>query len=249
LGAHAGAARAHGPRGGAPDRPWLEMEARMEHGEGLNFADVLGLIGAVLYLATYATKTMVPLRILGVASNIFLVGYAFLHSSYPTFLLYFTLIPLNSLRLYQMLELIKKVEAAASGDLNMDWLKPYMHKRPAKTGEILFRKGDVAEDMFYTVSGRYRLTESGIEIPVGRVVGELGLLSPGNQRTQTLECVEGGEIMSISYEKVKELYYQNPRFGFFFLRLTSERLMQNISRLEQELAKREKTPEAAPSRA
>jgi CRP/FNR family cyclic AMP-dependent transcriptional regulator len=225
------------------------MEARMKHSEGLNFADVLGLIGAVLYLATYATKTMVPLRILGVASNIFLVGYAFLHSSYPTFLLYFTLIPLNSLRLYQMLELIKKVEAAASGDLNMNWLKPYMHKRPAKTGEILFRKGDVAEDMFYTVSGRYRLTESGIEIPIGRVVGELGLLSPGNQRTQTLECVEGGEVMSISYEKVKELYYQNPRFGFFFLRLTSERLMQNISRLEQELAKRERASETAPSRA
>ena len=221
----------------------------MEHSEGLNIADILGLIGAVLYLATYATKTMVPLRILGVASNVFLVGYAFLHASYPTFLLYFTLIPLNALRLYQMLDLIKKVEAAASGDLIMDWLKPYMHKRATKTGEILFRKGDVADEMFYTASGRYRLVESGIEIPVGRVVGELGLLSPGNQRTQTLECVAGGEIMSIGYEKVKELYYQNPRFGFFFLRLTSERLMQNIARMEQELAKREKASEPAPSRA
>jgi hypothetical protein len=221
----------------------------MEHTEGLTLADALGLIGAVLYLATYAVKTMVPLRVLGVASNIFLVGYAFLHASYPTFLLYFTLIPLNALRLYQMLDLIKKVEGAASGDLNMDWLKPYMHKRTTKSGEILFRKGDVADEMFYTVSGRYRLVESGIEIPTDRVVGELGLLSPGNQRTQSLECVEGGEIMSISYEKVKELYYQNPRFGFFFLRLTSERLMQNIARMEQELAKREESAKPAPSRA
>jgi hypothetical protein len=221
----------------------------MEHTEGLTLADALGLIGAVLYLATYAVKTMVPLRVLGVASNIFLVGYAFLHASYPTFLLYFTLIPLNALRLYQMLDLIKKVEGAASGDLNMDWLKPYMHKRTTKSGEILFRKGDVADEMFYTVSGRYRLVESGIEIPTDRVVGELGLLSPGNQRTQSLECVEGGEIMSISYEKVKELYYQNPRFGFFFLRLTSERLMQNIARMEQELAKREESAKPVPSRA
>lgn len=220
----------------------------MEHHDGINFADVLGLIGAVLYLATYATKTMVPLRILGVASNFFLVGYAFLHGSYPTFLLYFFLIPLNSLRLYQMLQLIKNVKTAADGDLNMDWLKPYMSRRPSKAGEVLFRKDDVADEMYYIASGRFRLIESGIEIMPGRVVGELGLLSPGNKRTQSLECVEGGEIMSISYEKVKELYYQNPRFGFFFLRLSSERLMQNIARLEHELEQR-KASEPAPTRA
>jgi CRP-like cAMP-binding protein len=57
--------------------------------------------------------------------------------------------------------------------------------------------------------------------------------------------VEGGEIMSISYEKVKELYYQNPRFGFFFLRLTSERLMQNIARLEAMVAEQKAKLEAA----
>ena len=103
--------------------------------------------------------------------------------------------------------------------------------------------------MYYTVSGKFRLIESGIEIPVGRVVGELGLLAPDNQRTQGLECVESGEIMSISYEKVKELYFQNPRFGFFFLRLTSERLMQNIARLEDELAARKKAADAAGAKA
>ena len=224
------------------------MENGMDHG-WISFADILGIIGACFYLATYATKTMVPLRIMGVASNFFLVGYAFLHSSYPTFFLYLTLIPLNSLRLYQMLELIKKVESAASGDLNMDWLKPYMHKKGCKAGDILFHKGDAAHEMFYTVSGKFRLIESGIEIPVGRLVGELGLLSPGNQRTQGLECVEAGEIMSISYEKVKELYFQNPRFGFFFLRLISERLMQNIARLEEELAERKKAADAAGAKA
>jgi hypothetical protein len=220
----------------------------MGHYGLISFADALGIIGAALYLATYATKTMVPLRAMAVASNVFLVGYAFLHSYGPTFFLYLALIPLNSIRLYQMLQLVKRVEAAASGDLNMDWLKPYMHRRATKSGEILFRKGDLAKEMFYIASGRYRLAESGIELPVGRVVGELGLLSPGNQRTQTLECVEGGEVMSISYEKVKELYYQNPRFGFFFLRLTSERLMQNIGRLENELAERKKIS-GAPSTA
>jgi len=40
------------------------------------------------------------------------------------------------------------------------------------------------------------------------------------------------------YQQVKELYFQNPQFGFYFLRLTSERLFDNIARLEQELARK-----------
>jgi hypothetical protein len=30
-----------------------------------------------------------------------------------------------------------------------------------------------------------------------------------------------------------EIYFQNPEFGYYFLRLTSERLLQNIARLEK----------------
>jgi CRP-like cAMP-binding protein len=59
-------------------------------------------------------------------------------------------------------------------------------------------------------------------------VGELGLLSPGNTRTASLVCVEAGHALCVSYSDVKQLYYQNPEFGFYFLRLTSERLFQGV---------------------
>jgi len=62
------------------------------------------------------------------------------------------------------------------------------------------------------------------------------MLSPSNVRTQTLECVEAGVILSVSYDQVEQLYVQNPAFGFYFLRLTSARLFQNIATLEQRLA-------------
>ena len=29
------------------------------------------------------------------------------------------------------------------------------------------------------------------------------------------------------------MYFQDPEFGFYFLRLTTERLMQNVARLEK----------------
>ena len=114
---------------------------------------------------------------------------------------------------------------------------------------MLFYKDEKAEDMLYIVSGRFKLVESGIELPVGAIVGELGMLSPSNVRTQTLECVEAGVILSVSYSKVEELYVQNPAFGFYFLRLASARLFQNIEKLEQRLALQTVSPpmSAAPN--
>ena len=101
---------------------------------------------------------------------------------------------------------------------------------------MLFYKDEKAEDMFYIVSGQFKLVESGIVLPVGAIVGEFGMLSPSNARTQTLECVESGVVLSVSYRQVEELYVQNPAFGFYFLRLVSARLFQNIKTLEDRLA-------------
>jgi CRP-like cAMP-binding protein len=106
---------------------------------------------------------------------------------------------------------------------------------------VLFYKDEKAEDMLYIVSGRFKLVESGMELPVGAIVGELGMLSPLKLRTQTLECVEPGVILSVSYRKVEELYVQNPAFGFYFLRLSSARLFENIAKLEQRLAQQSAT--------
>jgi len=74
------------------------------------------------------------------------------------------------------------------------------------------------------------------------VVGELAMLAPDNRRTATLECVEDGKVPSITYEQVEQLYYQNPTFGFYFLRLATARLFDNIGRLESELKRQRAAP-------
>jgi len=50
---------------------------------------------------------------------------------------------------------------------------------------------------------------------------------------------ETGMVLTITYDKVQELYFQNPTFGFYFLRLATGRLLQNVARLEAALARRE----------
>jgi hypothetical protein len=203
----------------------------------MTWVEAIGWLGAALAITGSAMKTIIPLRMLGIATNFVGLTYAVLMGLYPGMVVNLILLPLNTVRLVQMLRLIRKVKRAANSDLSMGWLKPFMSRRVVKEGEVLFAKGDAAKCMFYTLTGRFRLRESGIEIPKGQVVGELGFLAPDNCRTQTLECIEAGEVLTISYDELRQLYFQNPEFGFYFLRLTSERLFQNMARMEAELVR------------
>jgi CRP/FNR family transcriptional regulator, cyclic AMP receptor protein len=202
----------------------------------MSIAEMAGYLAAFLVFLTFYMKTMVPLRVIGICSNCVFITYAYLGGLYPVLILHVILLPLNSLRLREMLRLSREVRGATQGDLNMDWLKPFTSTRRVKSGDVLFRKGDVADAMFFVVSGRYRLTELGIDILSGQVVGELGLLALDQSRTQTLECSEDGEVLQITYEQVKQLCYQNPQFGFYFLQLSTRRLFENIASLERQLA-------------
>jgi hypothetical protein len=198
----------------------------------INVANMMALMGAVFFVATLLVRTIVPLRVIGIISNVFFIVYGALAGVVPTFLLYLLSLPINVIRLRQMLTLVKKARTSAQGDLSMDWLRPFMSPRKYKKNDTLFRKGDLAKEMFLTVSGKFLVVEIGIELPPGRMMGELGFVDPRKRRTQTVKCIEEGEVLTITYEKLLELYFQNPEFGYYFLRLTTERLMQNISRLE-----------------
>jgi hypothetical protein len=206
----------------------------------MNHVTIIGFIAAGLVIATLSMRTMIPLRVIGIVSNVAFVTYGVLFHSYPTIVLHSILFPLNIYRLREMLNLIKQVGAATKGDMSLDWLKPFMSKRSIEAGEILFRKDDEASEMYFVVTGQLRLREFGIDILPGAVVGELAMLAPSRMRTQTLECTENGEVLEISYDKIEQLYYQNPKFGFYFLRLSTGRLFDNIGRLERALAERDR---------
>ena len=194
------------------------------------------LFASIFVVATTTMRTMIPLRIFSIVGNVVLFAMAIPSHNYLVMVVQTAMLGVNSYRLHQMLQLGRDVKKSVNSDLSMEWLKPFMTERKCAAGEVLFYKDEKAEDMLYIVSGRYRLVESGIELPVGAIVGEFGMLSPSNLRTQTLECIEAGLILSVSYSKVEELYVQNPAFGFYFLRLFSSRLFQNIDTLERRLA-------------
>ncbi len=209
--------------------------------------DTLGLIaysaataGIILTVVQFWMKTMIPLRFIGIVTNVLFLVYSGLAFVWPTFVLNCIVLPLNAWRLHEMRELIRKTQAASKTDFDMSALAPFMTNRTVKARETVFSKGEDADAMYLVVAGRLQLPETQIEFGPGAMVGELGLLAPGRTRTQSLVAIEDTDVRVLPYERFEELYFQNPQFGLAFLKLTSQRLFQNISRLEQELADRTK---------
>jgi CRP/FNR family cyclic AMP-dependent transcriptional regulator len=200
--------------------------------------EAIGYLAAVLGIAMLAMKTMIPLRITGIAHNVCQIAFGLLSGVYPTVFQHIVLLPVNVYRLLEMVRLIKQVKAASLGDHSIDWLKPFMTKRSVRAGETLFRKGDEARQMYFILDGRFHVEEIGIDMAPGSLVGELGMLAPARKRTQTLVCREDGSILEMAYDQIKEIYYQNPTFGFYFLSLSTSRLFDDIERLQSMLAAR-----------
>jgi hypothetical protein len=202
----------------------------------ITLANMFALVGAIFFVATLLTQTMVPLRIANMVGCAFFAAFGALTGTVTTFRLYLLLVPINAFRLRQMLVLVKKARSATQGDTSMEWLKPFMTERKYRKGDVLFKKDDPADEMLLTVTGKFLVKEIGVELPGGRLMGELGFLTPDNRRTATIECIEDGHVLGITYEKLLEIYFQNPQFGYYFLVLTSQRLLENIARLEGTLA-------------
>lgn len=196
----------------------------------------IGYFAAASGVAMFAMATMIPLRITGLVHNVASIAFGLLAGVYPTVVQHTILLPLNSWRLYQMMRLIRSVKEAVAGDHSMEWIKPFTTRRHFTAGDVLVEKGTDADRMYFLVSGKLFIPEIAAELLPGVIVGELGMLSPDAKRTRTIVCAEDCGVLELTYERIEELYYQNPTFGFYFLRLSSERLFDNIARLERELA-------------
>ena len=207
----------------------------------ITLANMFALIGAIFFVATLLMQTMVPLRVANMVGCTFFATAGALSGNVANFLLYLLLLPINAVRLRQMLKLVRKAREAAQGDMSMEWLKPFMTQRRYRRGDTLYRKGDAADEMSLIVTGKFLVKEIGVELPPGNIMGELGFLTPNNRRTMTIECIEEGQVLTITYERLLEIYFQNPQFGYYYLKLTSQRLLDNNQRLLETITQLEAT--------
>lgn len=175
-------------------------------------------------------KTMIPLRAIGIGSNVLFFIYGYSAGLVPIMILHGCLLPLNLMRLQQALRLKQRLHDIAHAEFDAHALLPFMDERRFAKGTLLFRQGEEAHDIFYLVQGRARIVEINIEIEPGNLVGEIAMFSPQRQRTQTVICEEDCCFFSILEEKILQLYADNPVFGLYLIKMIVARLLGNANK-------------------
>lgn len=193
----------------------------------MTWINLIGYLAAVLMFITFFMKKMIPLRALGASANVTFVVYASITHIYPLLILHAALFPLNITRMIQMMNLVKKVKEASKGNFSMEFLAPYMKKETLKKGDTVFNKGDEADKMYYLQSGTVCLKEFGITLQQGEVIGEIGIFSKDRTRTATVVCESDVDFLTINESQILQLYYQNPKFGYYLVQLIIQRLLSN----------------------
>jgi CRP/FNR family transcriptional regulator, cyclic AMP receptor protein len=191
------------------------------------YAEIIGVAAAATSLYAAHAKTIIPLRVAAVIANLLAMAYSMSHATYPTFALNALLLPLNAWRLYQMISLIRGIDAALTSDMNVDWLLKYMRPKHYRAGDIMMERGEYATEAFYIVAGEVELVEINETRGPGSFLGEIGLFTPSGRRIMTVRCKTDVETAVMGYDQVKELYFQNPQFGFKLLHLIVARLQNN----------------------
>jgi hypothetical protein len=189
----------------------------------MNVFEVIGWVGSVLMVATFAMKRMIPLRITGICANCFMIVYAFALGIYPVLAIQTCLLPINIYRLVQMRRLVTSLNLAKSTD-GLQVLAPVMQRQNLKKGEALFRKGDSADQLFIVAQGALRLEELGIVLNPGEVVGEMGLFGIEHDRSATAVAEADSEVLRIAGDRVREIVHQDPNLGLAIMRVMAQRL-------------------------
>jgi hypothetical protein len=190
------------------------------------------MLGVVFTLASFAARRMLPLRVLALAGSVCFIAYGLIEWQLPSILLNLVLIPLNATRLWEISRLSREMARATRESPVSQWLLPHMRRRAFRAGEVLFRKGDTADRILYLARGELLLEEIGEPVRAGAVIGEIGLFSPDRKRTQTVSCATDGELYEMTEEMIFRLYYQNPKLGFYFIRVVAARLLKDVQRGE-----------------
>jgi hypothetical protein len=200
------------------------------------FAEFFGIAAAAASLYAAYAKTIIPLRVAAIAANFLAMIYSLSHGTYPTFMLNAVLLPLNGWRLRAMLNLIRDINRAVEGDMNVDWLLPYTRPKHFKAGDVVMERGEYATAAFYIVAGEVDVLEINQTYGPGTLLGEIGLFTPDGRRTMTVRCKTDVQAAKIDYDQFKELYFANPQFGFHLLHLIVAR-MQGSAELARPAAR------------
>ena len=201
----------------------------------MSSGEVFGYIASALVFMTFYMRTMLPLRIAAMVSNVAFIAYALIDGLTPILILHSALLPLNLLRLLQIRELTAEVEKAATEEFSAHSILPFMKRRVVRANETLFAANDQADELFYIVEGEIFLPEVQEALGPGAFLGEFALFTDTGRRTATAIARTDGIVMALTKKAVFTALMQHPQLGIHLLKLITVRLLHNAGLSDRQL--------------
>lgn len=194
------------------------------------WVEMAGYLACLLVFLSYSMKSLMPLRLIAIGSNLVFIAYGFGAQLVPILLLHSALLPINVLRMAEQLKMTRRVRETARENAKVETLIPFMHAVNHPAGSYLFQKGDPASTIYYLSKGTVQIPEIRKDLSEGTLFGEVGLFTPDRSRTASARCLTNCQLHVISDTDIEKICMQDPSFGLFLTKLIATRMAENQER-------------------
>lgn len=121
----------------------------------------------------------------------------------------------------------QQFDSAARGETLVNLLMSNAVCREFPEGRILFKKDEIATELYYIKSGVVSMVELNLDLTDGDVFGELGLFSTLRRRSATALCKTNVTAFVMAEKQVRDLHYNNPQFAWFLASTVATRICKD----------------------
>lgn len=193
----------------------------------VDWVEIAGYAASLLVFLTFWMKTLIPLRLIAIASNVVFIVYGYGAGVMPVLVLHSALLPLNLLRTWEQYRAFRKIRATADRLIDIEALVPFMRQERGAAGSRIFAKGDRATTIYYIAGGEVLIPEIGRRLGPGALFGEIGPFSPERLRSASAVCVTDCEFLVMTDRDIMRHCLNDPAFGLFLTRLIAGRIVEN----------------------
>ena len=194
----------------------------------------VGWLAVVLKLATFATHSMIPLRVLAMASSVCFIIYSGVFHVWPLLVIELILLPMNAYRLYEIIALRRLVtHMTDESEPDFSAAMAYGKKRVIEAGDVIFTKGDPVDCLYYLAEGRVEIEDQNVTVAAGKIFGEMAFFNSSAERSATVRCLEDTVVYELDEKRFTRLQYEDPEFAMAVMRLVTKRLVANAAQTHE----------------
>src|SRR6056297_1515310 len=194
----------------------------------------VGWLAVVLKVVTFAVNSMIPLRLLAMASSVCFIIYSALFQIWPLLVIEVILLSINAYRLYELIALRRLVtHMTDESEPDFSAAMAYGKKRVIPAGNVIFKKGDPVDSLYYLAEGRVEIEDQNVSVAAGKIFGEMAFFNKSAARSATVRCSEDTVVYELDEKHFTRLQYEDPEFAMAVMRLVTKRLVANAAQTHE----------------